>query len=75
MGWPFVKPHAHWPPATHLNEVQWADEISRRYSLQRKVVWQSMEAGGEAVARVQYRLEGDGRKAERVAYADVTRDG
>lgn len=74
MGWPFIKPHVHWPPATHLNEVQWPDEISTRYTLQRKLVWQSIEAGGKAVAKVQYRLEGDGRKATRIASAEVTRD-
>jgi hypothetical protein len=51
MGWPYIRPHAHWPPATHLNEVQWADEISTRYTLERKLVWQSMENGGEPVAK------------------------
>lgn len=70
MGWPFIKPHAHWPPATHLNEVQWPDEVSTRYTLERKVVWQSMEQG-RAVAKVKYRIEGDGRDADRVAAAEV----
>jgi hypothetical protein len=51
MGWPYIRPHAHWPPATHLNEVQWPDNISTRYMLERKIVWQSMEAGGEAVVK------------------------
>ena len=73
MGWPFIRPHSHWPPATHINEVQWADSISTRFALERKVVWQSMEEGGEPVVRVKYRLQGD-KKAERVGYADVTRD-
>jgi hypothetical protein len=58
MGWPFLKPHVHWPAATHLNEVQWPDEISTRYTLERKIVWQSHEAG-EQVARVQFRMAGD----------------
>ena len=51
MGWPYIRPHAHWPPATHLNEVQWPDEVSTRYTLERKMVWQSMEQGGEPVVR------------------------
>jgi hypothetical protein len=51
MGWPYIRPHAHTPPATHLNEVQWSDEISTRFMLERKVVWQSQENGGEAVVR------------------------
>lgn len=51
MGWPYIRPHSHWPPATHLNEVQWPDEVSQRYTLERKLVWQSMEAGGAAVAK------------------------
>lgn len=71
MGWPYIRPHAHWPPATHLNEVQWADEISKRYTLERKVAWQSMEEGNRAVARVQYRIDGDSRRTRRVAKADV----
>ena len=76
MGWPFIKPHSHWPPATHLNEVQWADSISTRWALQRKVVWQSMEQGGDATVRVNYRLEGDkGRRGERVGHGQVISDG
>lgn len=51
MGWPYIKPHVHFPPATHLNEVQWPDEISTRFMLERKIVWQSHEAGGEAQVR------------------------
>ena len=72
MGWPFIKPHAHWPPATHLNEVQWPDEVSTRYTLERKVVWQSMEQG-QAVARVNYRIQGDTR--DRVGAAEVMSEG
>jgi len=71
IGWPYIAPHVHEPIATHLNEVQWPDSISRRFTLERKVVWQSMENGGKTVARVKYRIEGDGRKAERVAAAEV----
>jgi hypothetical protein len=52
MGWPFIKPHSHWPVATHLNEVQWSDEVSTRMTLERKITWRSMEEGG-AVASVQ----------------------
>lgn len=52
IGWPYIRPHAHFPPATHLNEVQWPDEISHRYMLERKVVWQSHEEGGDAVVRM-----------------------
>ena len=74
MGWPFIRPHTHTPAATHLNEVQWPDDISTRFSLSRKIVWQSMEQGGIPVVRVNYRVEGDGRKAERVAVGDVHRD-
>lgn len=80
MGWPYIRPHPHWPPATHLNEVQWPDAVSTRYSLERKVVWQSMEQGGEPVARIRYRIEGDKRglfgrhKATRVAEATIRRD-
>lgn len=66
MGWPYIRPHTHMPPATHLNEVQWPDEISTRYMLERKIVWQSMEEGGEAVARVKFR---NGR----VAHATIDR--
>lgn len=51
MGWPYIKPHAHWPPATHVNEVQWGDELSTREPFGRKIVWQSKEAGGEAVVK------------------------
>jgi len=61
IGWPFIKPHSHWPPATHLNEVQWPDEVSVRYSLERKIAWQSMEAG-QAVAKVQFRTGEERRK-------------
>lgn len=73
MGWPFIRPHAHWPAATHLNEIQWPDSVSTRKTLERKVVWQSMEAGGESVVRVKYRLAGDGRKVERIATGHVER--
>ncbi len=66
MGWPYIRPHTHMPPATHLNEVQWPDTVSMRYMLERKVVWQSMESGGEPVARVKFR---NGR----VAHATVDR--
>jgi hypothetical protein len=72
MGWPYIKPHAHWPPATHLNEVQWADDISQRYTLERKLVWQSMEAG-QTVAKIQYRVADDDH--EHVAAADVLSEG
>lgn len=71
MGWPYIRPHSHWPPATHLNEVQWSDSISKRYTLERKMVWQSIEEGGEPVVKVKYRLEGDGRRADRVAVGEV----
>ncbi len=52
MGWPFIKPHSHWPIATHLNEVQWPDMVSTRLTLERKNVWRSTEEG-DAVASVQ----------------------
>ena len=57
MGWPFIGPHAHYPSATHLNEIQWPDAISKRWSITRKMVWQSMEAGNEPVARMMNRKE------------------
>lgn len=57
IGWPFIKPHSHWPIATHLNEVQWHDSVSMRYTLERKNVWRSVEEG-DAVAAVQTK---DGR--------------
>lgn len=72
IGWPFIKPHAHWPAATHLNEVQWPDEVSMRYSLERKMVWRSMEAG-EAVASVQYRIPGE--RGEHFAHATIDQQG
>ena len=72
MGWPYIRPHPHDPIATHLNEVQWPDSASKRFSLERKVVWQSMEEGCKTVAKVRYRLSGDGRKAQRVATAEVS---
>jgi len=72
MGWPYIRPHAHWPAATHLNEVQWPDAVSTRYTLERKMQWQSMEAGNETVVRIKYRLNGDkGRRGERVAAGEV----
>jgi hypothetical protein len=81
MGWPYIKPHAHWPPATHLNEVQWADDISQRYTLERKLVWQSMEAG-QTVAKIQYRTTGDKRPhlldrkdGDHVAAANIVSEG
>lgn len=74
MGWPYIRPHVHVPPATHLNEVQWPDEISTRYALERKVVWQSMEEG-QAVARVNYRVAGDDRKVRRITAAEVLKEG
>jgi hypothetical protein len=49
MGWPFIMPHAHYPAAAHLNEVQWPDSISRRFPAE-KLAWHSMEKGGEPVA-------------------------
>ena len=61
MGWPFIRPHLHDPPATHLNEVQWPDTVSTRYTLERKVVWQSMEEG-QTVVRVNFRMGGDKRR-------------
>jgi hypothetical protein len=76
IGWPWIKPHVHWPPATHLNEVQWADEISTRYTLERKLVWQSHEEG-RAVARVNFRSVGDERipfwKRKRGSHVGVAR--
>lgn len=79
MGWPWIRPHDHWPPASHLNEVQWADEISTRFALERKLVWQAHEAG-EAVARVKYRTPEDDRpwyrrrRSEHVGVARVERE-
>lgn len=70
MGWPFIKPHTHWPPASHLNEVQWPDEVSTRFALERKVVWQSMEEG-HAVARVNYRLPGEKGRGQHVSSAQI----
>jgi len=70
MGFPFIKPHAHMPPATHLNEVQWADDISTRWALERKIVWHGMESEDKTVVKVNYRLEGD-RSSERVADAEL----
>jgi hypothetical protein len=61
IGWPFIKPHAHVPAAIHLNEVQWPDEISVRYALERKIVWQSMEAG-QAVVKVKSRAGNEPRR-------------
>lgn len=81
MGWPFIKPHVHVPMATHLNEVQWPDEVSTRYTLERKVVWQSMEAG-QTVARVKFRMKGDKRPhlfdrkdGDHVAAASIDNEG
>jgi hypothetical protein len=48
MGWPFITPHAHYPMAAHINEVQWPESISRRFT-DKKVGWYSMEAGGSPV--------------------------
>jgi hypothetical protein len=48
MGWPFILPHAHYPVAAHLNEVQWPDSISRRFP-EHKMSWRSQEAGGGPV--------------------------
>ena len=31
-------PHAHYPPSTHLNEIQWPNTISRRWAYRK--VWQ-----------------------------------
>lgn len=81
LGWPFIKPDVHVPVATHLNEVQWSDEISTRYTLERKVVWQSQEVGGEPVAAVNFRVAEDRRrrfrrdKGERVSRAHVDSHG
>lgn len=76
MGWPYIRPHVHWPPATHLNEVQWPDEVSVRYTLERKLAWESMEAGNETIARVKFRVSEDkGRRGSRVAAAVVDRSG
>lgn len=68
LGWPYIRPHSHWPAATHLNEVQWPDAISVRYALERKMVWQSHEEG-RAIARVKFRVSG--QKEERVSAATV----
>ena len=57
LGWPDIRPCVHEPPGIHLNEVQWPDSISKRWAVSRKVVWQSMEAGGEPVARMSYKQE------------------
>lgn len=72
LGWPEVRPCTHFPPATHLNEVQWPDNISIRWALERKLVWQSMDKKG-TVAKVRFRLNDD-PDTERVAVAEVTRD-
>lgn len=60
MGWPWIRPHVHNPPATHLNEIQWPDEISTRLTLERKMVWQSHESGAQ-VARIEYYTPEDRR--------------
>lgn len=74
MGWPYIKPHTHWPIATHLNETQWSDHISSRYSLEHKMHWQSRESGG-TIVNVKYRLAGDSKKDKRVVHATVDRSG
>lgn len=71
IGWPFIKPHSHWPIATHLNEVQWHDSVSTRYTLERKNVWRASEEGN-AVASVEY-IDEHGSK--RVAHAHVETQG
>ena len=50
LGWPLVQPHAHYPPATHLNEIQWPDSISLRHESS-KLFWQSMD-GWEPITRM-----------------------
>ena len=76
MGWPYIRPHVHWPAATHLNEVQWPDEVSTRYALERKMAWQSMEEGNQTVVRVKYRVAEDkGHRGERVAAGVVEHAG
>jgi len=74
MGWPYIKPHTHWPMATHLNEAQWSDAISTRFTLQRKLQWQSREEGGASIVRVGFRVAGDPRRSDRVAAAVVDND-
>lgn len=59
MGWPYIRPHAHYPLATHLNESQWSDAISTRYTLEKKMYWQSRENGGDPVVQVKSRVAGD----------------
>lgn len=79
MGWPYIRPHSHNPPATHLNEIQWPDSISRRWAVQRKLAWASTEEGTTAV-RLNYRMEEQGRrfwrknKEQRLSFgpADIT---
>jgi hypothetical protein len=61
MGWPWIRPHAHWPAGSHLNEVQWNDSISTRFTLERKMVWQAHEEG-QTVARFEYHTPEDKRR-------------
>lgn len=70
MGWPWIKPHPHWPAASHLNEVQWADAISKRYTLERKMVWLSHEEG-QAVSRYGFRKPGERGKGSGIGIAQV----
>lgn len=72
MGWPYIRPCIHNPPATHLNEIQWGDSISTRWALERKIAWQAKEVG-DTLVRVKYRLKGDKRRGERVAAGEVIR--
>lgn len=77
MGWPWIRPHVHSPPATHLNEIQWPDEISVRFAIERKMVWQAHEEG-QSVARYRFYTPEDRRtrwwrrrKSEHVGVARV----
>lgn len=73
MGWPYIRPHTHWPMATHLNEAQWSDELSTRFTIDRKMQWQSRERGGDPVVQVGYRISGDPQ--EHVQAATIERHG
>lgn len=73
MGWPYIKPHTHWPMAMHLNEGQWSDELSTRYTMKRKLMWQSREHGGDPIVRVTTHLDSDPRGVDRVVAANVER--
>lgn len=46
MGWPIWRPHGHkdLPPATHLNEGQWAEDASARDPFGGRIVWQATDS-------------------------------